>query len=224
MILPYLLLILPLFISTTIILKHSNKLIKHMNTKQAIRKIKIMLGAEAFMQKTLIDGTRVEAEDFVPGAQLSVVTEDGLIPAPEGEHTTDDGVKVVVDSAGVILEVSEVPTVVLEDTDEDEKEKMEDEDKEDEEMADKDKKKKKMADKDKEKMDQSVDNIIEALAPVIEQIVEMKKELEDFKKKFAKFASEPAAQPISNNFNSTQSTLDKKIAILNQIRKTNKNK
>lgn len=189
-----------------------------MNTKQAIRKIKIMLGAEAFMQKTLIDGTRVEAEDFVPGAQLSVVTEDGLIPAPEGEHTTDDGVKVVVDSAGVILEVSEVPMVVLEDKDEEEKEKMEDKD------TDTDAVNITLDIDGKKKMDESVDNIIEALAPVIEQIVEMKKELEDFKKKFAKFASEPAAQPISNNFNSTQSTLDKKIAILNQIRKTNKNK
>jgi len=203
---------------TVILLPIGNKLKQYMNTKTAIRKIKIMLGAELFeMQKTLVDGTKVSVDtEFEPGVQLSVVTEDGLMPAPEGEHITDDGIKVVVDAAGVILEVSEVPTVILEE-EEKEKEEMEEE-KEDEKMKDKSKKKMEEAE------ELIVAQIVEAIAPLIEEVVEIKKDMEDFKKKFNAFSAQPAGQPIKNNFSSTASALDKKIAVLNQIRKTNKTK
>jgi hypothetical protein len=62
------------------------------------------------MEGILADGTKVysEAEDFVVGAALMVVAEDGsMSPAPEGEHTLDNGKVLVVDAQGVITEVKE---------------------------------------------------------------------------------------------------------------------
>lgn len=204
-----------------------------MNTKTAIRKIRIMLGAEEFeMQKTLVDGTRVSVEtEFEPGVQLSVVTSDGLVPAPAGEHTTDDGITVVVDAAGVILEVSKAPVVALEDKDKEEKDKMEKDGKEKEKMekdGKEDEEDEKMKDKSKKKMDEAeemiVEKVLEAIAPLIKEVVEMKKEMEEVKKKFHAFSHEPAAAPIKNNFSDNQSNMEKRIAVLNQIRKTNKTK
>lgn len=59
---------------------------------------------EEMASATLVDGTKVEAEgDFEVGKPLFVITEAGeRVPAPEGEHTTDSGIVVVVDAEGVI--------------------------------------------------------------------------------------------------------------------------
>ena len=51
---------------------------------------------------------RVEGDAFVEGAQLLIVSEDGVFPAgPElvGEHELEDGSKIVLDETGVIVEV-----------------------------------------------------------------------------------------------------------------------
>ena len=52
---------------------------------------------------------RVEGEDFMVGADIMVVTEEGLLPAPDGEHILDDGRKLTV-SGGKITEI-ELPEV-----------------------------------------------------------------------------------------------------------------
>ena len=72
------------------------------------------LSAEA----TLMDGTKVytEAEDFVVGAILNVVAEDGSMSlAPEGEHTLESGMVLVVDAAGAIVEIKEAAAEESED-------------------------------------------------------------------------------------------------------------
>jgi pSer/pThr/pTyr-binding forkhead associated (FHA) protein len=51
---------------------------------------------------------RVEGEAFVEGAQLLIVSEDGVFPAGAelvGEHELEDGSKIVLDETGVIVEV-----------------------------------------------------------------------------------------------------------------------
>jgi hypothetical protein len=60
---------------------------------------------------------RVEAEELAEGLQAYLVTEDGLIPVgPElaGEHVLEDGTKITLDEAGVIvkIEVGEAPVEV----------------------------------------------------------------------------------------------------------------
>lgn len=190
-----------------------------MTANDAIKKIKLMLGIEKFSeQKSLIDGTLIEANPaFEVGAQLSVVAEDGLVPAPEGQHQTEDGMLLTVDAAGVIVEISEV---VSEDLEKEEEEMSEDEDKE------------KMEDKE-EKMEEEVveeitedivSEIVQVIAPLVEDIVKIKEDIEEFKKdfsaKFAKFSEEPAGKPVKNNFSAANTLVDKRIEKLAEIRKT----
>ena len=90
-----------------------------------------------FLDAKLVDGetiVRVEAEELAVGLPLLVITEDGLIPAPTGEHTLEDGTVVVVDEAGIITAITpkaeevEAPEVVeeaLEEVVEEEEEKEE---------------------------------------------------------------------------------------------------
>jgi len=57
----------------------------------------------------LTDGTKVETDtpgDFVVGDKLFVITESGeRVEAPEGEHTTESGIVLVVDGEGFITGV-----------------------------------------------------------------------------------------------------------------------
>jgi hypothetical protein len=207
-----------LVIFTTVILLNKN--LNFMNAQDAIKKIKIMLGLEKFEATAkLVDGTEVYVEDeFVVGAQLSVITEDGLIPAPEGMHTLENGQQVTVDAAGVIVEISEASAEKLEEKEE-EKEEMAKDDKE-EDMA-KDDKEEKM---DEEITKDIVSEIVQAIAPLVDDLVQMKKDVEEMRKEFAKFSAEPAAKPVKNNFSATLTQTDKRMELLAQLRKQNKNK
>lgn len=66
------------------------------------------LGKVKMDEATLVDGTVVGTEgDFEVGKMLYVKTEEGWKIAPMGEHTTESGIVVVVDEAGVITGLSE---------------------------------------------------------------------------------------------------------------------
>jgi hypothetical protein len=61
-----------------------------------------------FEQAALIDGTIVEFEVLEIGQAVFVVTETETIPAPEGTHELSgelEGVSIVVDANGIILEI-----------------------------------------------------------------------------------------------------------------------
>jgi hypothetical protein len=98
-----------------------------MNALDAIKQIRIMLGVDQVVETaaiqmakaTLVDGTEVEVEgSFEVGKQLSVLTAEGPIPAPEGVHETTEGLVVTVDAQGVItnIEEKEVEEVAAEST------------------------------------------------------------------------------------------------------------
>ena len=59
-------------------------------------------------EATLVDGTKVMTDGSLEvGKQLYVITEAGdKVNAPEGEHTTDSGIVVVVDANGVITGIT----------------------------------------------------------------------------------------------------------------------
>jgi len=160
-----------------------------MTQKDAINKIRVLLGVEAektkkvkMAQATLVDGTLVETEGEIEvGKALSVITEEGPIPAPAGVHQTESNLLVTVDDAGVITQIEEV-------SEESQEEEEEMEDKEKVEMEE-----------DKEKMeieDEMIVKIVEAMKPYFEEIKEMQKEVEEMKAKFQKFSKEPAAKPV----------------------------
>jgi hypothetical protein len=60
-------------------------------------------------ESKLMDGTRIftDADSFVVGSMVQIETEAGMIPAPAGEHQMEYGDIIVVDEAGVIVEIKE---------------------------------------------------------------------------------------------------------------------
>jgi hypothetical protein len=92
-----------------------------MEAKKALEQIKSLLFADQvaqvvsqeevaveFMEGVLADGTIVKFDKLEAGGIISVVTPDGEVPAPVGEHELEDGTIVVVSEAGVIAEVKMV--------------------------------------------------------------------------------------------------------------------
>jgi len=63
---------------------------------------------EIFLDAKLVDGTpvKVEGEELVEGAKVVVVTEEAEIPAPDGVHELEGGLKVETKD-GVIVKVEE---------------------------------------------------------------------------------------------------------------------
>jgi regulator of replication initiation timing len=83
-----------------------------MEFKNTLNKIKALLSIEIKLeQMTLVDGiTVLEAESFEPDYSVGIVTSEGIVPAPIGEHETTDGMIVVVEVEGIIKEVKPVAT------------------------------------------------------------------------------------------------------------------
>lgn len=195
-----------------------------MTAQDAIKRIKIALGMEKFAEATLVDGTIVRTEgELAPGEQLQVVAEDGtMLPAPEGTHETQEGKLVTVDAAGVIVSIEDKPaeevtaeeevTVKEEAMGEEEKKKMEDEEPK--------------AEVSIEVAPEMVQQVIDAVAPLVDQVKELETELKALKASFSKFSDEPAAKPVRNNFKAVaeekQTLIDKRMDALVAIRNKRK--
>lgn len=86
-----------------------------MKAKEALEQIKSLLFSDdavitnevvtEFAEGVLADGTIVKFDKLEAGGVLSVVTAEGEIPAPVGDHELEDGTIIVVAEAGVIAEV-----------------------------------------------------------------------------------------------------------------------
>ena len=77
--------------------------------------------SQKFEQATLMDGTIVEFDMLEVGQPLFVVTETETIPAPEGTHALSgdlEGVSVVVDANGIIVEIIDEPDAAVAQTEE----------------------------------------------------------------------------------------------------------
>lgn len=199
-----------------------------MNAFTAIKKIKIALGLEKFEAVAeLVDGTQVHVDgEFEVGEQLHVVAEDGeFTPAPEGQHTTTDGMMITVDAAGVITAVESAEEETEEVSVEVEAEKKEEEMAEVEEEV-------KVEAEEKEEIevkleDEVVEKVVAALKPFMDDLKETKEELEALKASFSKFSDEPAAKPVRNNFQKEAeqkvSLQEKRMEALVAIRRKNLN-
>lgn len=92
-----------------------------MEAKKALEQIKSLLFSEnvaevvsqeevaiEFAEGVLADGTIVKFDKLEAGGIITVVTPDGEIPAPVGEHELEDGTIIVVAEEGIIAEVKMV--------------------------------------------------------------------------------------------------------------------
>lgn len=79
-----------------------------MNSKSAIARIKSILGLqpEKFYEGKTEQGLAIKMEgEMELGSMVYVATEEGLIPAPAGTHTLDDGTVLEVDEEGKLTKI-----------------------------------------------------------------------------------------------------------------------
>lgn len=79
------------------------------NFEIEVKEGEIVSVKEIFVDAKLVDGTvvKVEGEEVIEGAAVKVVTEDAEIPAPDGVHELEGGMKIETKD-GVIVKVEEV--------------------------------------------------------------------------------------------------------------------
>lgn len=90
-----------------------------MEAKKALEQIKSLLFADQvaievpqeevveveFAEGVLADGSIVKFDKLEAGGLITLVTPDGEVPAPVGEHELEDGTKIIVAEQGMIAEV-----------------------------------------------------------------------------------------------------------------------
>jgi hypothetical protein len=137
-------------------------------------------------ESKLMDGTRIftEADAFIVGSAVQIETEEGMIPAPAGEHQMEDGNIIVVDEAGVIVEIK-VPKA--EEPAEEEELSDDKEEENDEPVAFA------LSEEDYNALVERINKLEEVLLGAVEALSNTNKELNE---KVEALSAQPAAQPI----------------------------
>jgi hypothetical protein len=139
---------------------------------------------EIFVDAKLVDGTpiKVEGEEVIEGAKVVVVTEDAEIPAPDGVHELESGVKVETKD-GLIVKIEEPVSEEMEDVEVPVEVPAE--------VA--------------PVAEEVVEAIVEALVPLMEEVKvlveemkKMKDGMKDMKNDFNAFKKAPAGKKISD--------------------------
>ena len=179
-----------------------------MTVSEAIKAVKVMLGADVPTQEIkledmpaqkeeekvllaeaeLVDGTIVYSEgDLAVGATLYVKTPEGEedVLAPLGKHETKDGLIVSVGEGGLIEAIEEVEAAPVEAEEEIKEEEMED------------------AELPKEE-EMNAENLLAAIADMIKgymvEVSEVKEELSQLTERFNEVADMPATKPVKKSF------------------------
>lgn len=194
------------------------------NPKNAILEIKKLMkqfgffNEEKFLDVKLVDGTqlKVDGESLEIGAKVMVITEEGEIPAPNGEYELEDGSKIEI-AEGVISEVKGIEEPVTEEVPAEEAPvELIDEPIEEEPVAE-----------EPAEAEPIVAAVVEALLPILEEIKSltselksMKAEMEAVKNDFEAFKKEPAAKPIkSGKIEITETSIvEQKLAAIRSLR------
>lgn len=170
---------------------------------------------EIFIDAKLVDGTvvKVEGDDLLEGAAVKVVTEDAEIPAPDGVHELESGVKVETKD-GLIVKIEEP---VSEEPVSEEMEEVEVPVEVPAEVA--------------PVAEEVVEAIVEALVPLMEEVKvlveemkKMKDGMKEMKNDFNAFKKQPAGRKISDgktDFNKQEkdNSDDARIAAIMSFRK-----
>jgi hypothetical protein len=195
--------------------------------KLKLNQVREILGMEVKLETAkLQDGvTVVEYEKLEPGMPVFVVSEDGSTktPAPEGEHTLEDGTVIEVDAQGIIMEISSKEEEAT-----DEEAPIADEavvevsgeaapePKMDVAMEEA------IIDKVTEKVAEKMKAVFEAVEEVAKEVSSIKEEMGAMKTKMEKFAKAPAAAAapkVTNISNEEFGGIDAKIEFIKSLRK-----
>ena len=128
---------------------------------------------EEFVEAELIDGTLVstEEEDFKIGVKLFVISPEGKVEAPIGEHKTKAGLIVTVGDGSIIEKIEEIKEAI------------------DEQVE--------LTEEDKDKAEFNT-QLLEIFTKLSEEIKELKSENTKLKSEFSKFQNKPAGEPIKS--------------------------
>ena len=188
-----------------------------MTLSQRLEKIKVLLGLQvSFSTSKLIDGTVLEAEDFIVGAPLFVVNEDGTkTPAPAGTHETEDGNIIEVDEAGIITAISEK-----------EKEDAVEIEIEAEAPVDVPVEMAEEVELAEDKTDKSamIDSLFTAFEEMAKKVAVMEADMASMKEKYEAFSKQPGAEKapkLTMNRGEKIDPLEARIEALNQLKKDN---
>ena len=162
---------------------------------------------EIFVDAKLIDGTqiKVSGDGLIEGAKVTVVTEEGEIPAPDGVHELEDGTKVET-KEGIIAKIEEA--VAEAEAPEVEAPEVE-------------------IEVSKEKMESEVVALLKDLVIKLgEKIASLEGKVEGMSADFNAFKKEPAAKKIADGktekFNKVDDVVDEKLQTIMSLRKNNK--
>lgn len=187
-----------------------------MNATEAISKIANLLGMkfnkENFYTTILIDGeTEVtnnsDKEYFDIGDTIYVVGESTLTPAPAGEHTTREGITIVLNEESVVTEVKEASEEEV--VEEAVQEVVEAKSETEEEMS--------------EEIDfaQEISQIKEGLSQILEVMTSLNgkfsSEINTIKNDFEKFKKLPNNKPVEKKVDRKKDFLDFKVDFFKEI-------
>lgn len=142
-----------------------------MKPSELLKNIQTLLSAKIELaQEVLLDGTVLEAESFEAKQPVFVVTEDGNVPAPVGEHKLESGKTLVIVEEGIIDSIVETETEVVEAAKEIEVEAVEEVVSEETEVED-----------TMPSQEEIIDAVVKVVAPMLE---ELKAQLEEIKMKY----------------------------------------
>ena len=164
--------------------------------KDKLNAIRVILGLQVALEEVvLVDGvTKVSAEKFEPGYDLSVVAEDGsMSPAPEGVHETAD-MKITVDANGVITAVE--PKEAEAETEAEGEGKVEVE----VEAA--------VAPDMDAMLNEKLTPVFNAIEELVKEVVAMKSDIASMKENFDKFSKLPAGTKVPKSVATYSSDLD----------------
>jgi len=154
------------------------------NFEIEVKEGEIMSVKEIFVDAKLVDGTvvKVEGEEIVEGAAVKVVTEDAELPAPDGVHELEGGMKIETKD-GVIVKIEEVVSEEMEEVEVPVEVPAE--------VA--------------PVAQEVVEAIVEALVPLmdevkvlVEEMKKMKEGMKEMKNDFNAFKKQPAGKKISD--------------------------
>ena len=193
------------------------------NYKLKLNQIREVLGMPVKLERaTLADGTVVEVEKLEVGFPVSIVAEDGsMTPAPEGEHTLEDGTKIMVDANGAIVEIMPAETVAVAAQEEEEVEEVQEM-----ELPEgiKEIVSEIVEEKIADKIEETMKMVYAAVEEIATDVATVKEEMGAMKEKMQKFAKTPAGNPVPKatveKVNGKIDSLVARLASINELKKS----